>query len=103
MIGRDPATRQTIGEIQRERNIPVVGNGDILTWYEHRQRIDVSGASASMVGRGALIKPWIFKEVAEVGVCRVSIRILGACRVSICVLFYTHAYFPSRLLGGLKL
>ena len=27
-----------IGEIQRERSIPVIGNGDILTWYEHRER-----------------------------------------------------------------
>jgi tRNA-dihydrouridine synthase 3 len=59
------ANWNVIGEIQRERDIPVVGNGDILTWYEHKQRIDVSGASAAMVGRGALIKPWIFKEVAE--------------------------------------
>ena len=43
----------------------MVGNGDILTWYEHKQRLDISGASAAMVGRGALIKPWIFKEVLE--------------------------------------
>ena len=54
-----------IGEIQRERGIPVVGNGDILTHYEHRDRLARSGAHAAMTGRGALIKPWIFKEVAE--------------------------------------
>ena len=54
-----------IGEIQRERGIPVVGNGDILTHYEHRDRLQRSGAYAAMTGRGALIKPWIFKEVAD--------------------------------------
>ena len=54
-----------IGEIQRERSIPVIGNGDILTWYEHRERSRRAGVSATMVGRGALIKPWIFREVAE--------------------------------------
>jgi len=59
------ANWNAIGEIQRARDIPVVGNGDILTWYEHKQRLDISGASAAMVGRGALIKPWIFKEVLE--------------------------------------
>lgn len=59
------ANWHVIGEIVNEREIPVVGNGDILTWYEHKQRLEISGASASMVGRGALIKPWIFKEVAE--------------------------------------
>jgi tRNA-dihydrouridine synthase 3 len=51
-----------IGEIRAERAIPVVGNGDILTWYEHKNRVEQSGAFATMTGRGALIKPWIFKE-----------------------------------------
>ena len=51
-----------IGEIRAKCTIPVVGNGDILTWYEHRNRLEQSGAFATMTGRGALIKPWIFKE-----------------------------------------
>ena len=51
-----------IGEIRAKSTIPVVGNGDILTWYEHRNRLEQSGAFATMTGRGALIKPWIFKE-----------------------------------------
>jgi tRNA-dihydrouridine synthase 3 len=51
-----------IGEIREARAIPVVGNGDILTWYEHKNRVEQSGAFATMTGRGALIKPWIFKE-----------------------------------------
>jgi tRNA-dihydrouridine synthase 3 len=33
-----------------------------LTWYEHKNRVEQSGAFATMTGRGALIKPWIFKE-----------------------------------------
>ena len=48
-----------------ERNVPIVGNGDVLTWYDARDRIAHSGVAAMMVGRGALIKPWIFKEFAE--------------------------------------
>ena len=43
--------------------VPVVGNGDILTWYEARDRRDASGCAAVMVGRGALIKPWVFDEI----------------------------------------
>jgi tRNA-dihydrouridine synthase 3 len=35
---------------------------DILTHYEALRRIDESGVDAVMVGRGALIKPWIFQE-----------------------------------------
>jgi len=46
-------------------SVPVVGNGDILTHYEARRRMDQSGVDSVMVGRGALIKPWIFKEFLD--------------------------------------
>ncbi len=46
-------------------NIPVIGNGDILTWYEAQDRLNLSGATGLMIGRGALIKPWIFQELRE--------------------------------------
>ena len=45
--------------------IPVVGNGDILTWYEAEDRLELSHAQGVMIGRGALIKPWIFQEIEE--------------------------------------
>lgn len=45
--------------------LPIIGNGDILTHDEARMRMEKSGVDAVMVGRGALIKPWIFKEHAE--------------------------------------
>merc|ERR1712194_488084 len=38
------------------------GNGDILTHYEATRRMEQSSVHSVMVGRGALIKPWIFKE-----------------------------------------
>lgn len=46
-------------------SIPVVGNGDILTWYEAEDRLKLSGACGVMIGRGALIKPWIFQEIRD--------------------------------------
>jgi len=54
-----------IKRLVEERNVPIVGNGDVLTWYDARDRIAHSGVAAMMVGRGALIKPWIFKEFSE--------------------------------------
>jgi len=54
-----------IGRIAAERRVPVVGNGDILTHYEAAARARRSGAAALMIGRGALIKPWIFQEIRE--------------------------------------
>lgn len=54
-----------IARIAAERAIPVIGNGDLLTWYETKERWEKSGVASVMIGRGALIKPWIFREVAE--------------------------------------
>ena len=55
----------SIARIAAERTIPVIGNGDLLTWYETHERWQKSGVASVMIGRGALIKPWIFREIAE--------------------------------------
>lgn len=54
-----------IARIAAERSIPVIGNGDLLTWYETHERWQSSGVASVMIGRGALIKPWLFREIAE--------------------------------------
>ena len=51
-------------------SFPIIGNGDILTAYDAQQKMgqiggSISGPTGLMTGRGALIKPWIFKEYAE--------------------------------------
>ncbi|XP_054716366.1 tRNA-dihydrouridine(47) synthase [NAD(P)(+)]-like [Uloborus diversus] len=45
--------------------IPVLGNGDILSYEDYNLRIKESGLHGAMIARGALIKPWIFKEIKE--------------------------------------
>jgi tRNA-dihydrouridine synthase 3 len=54
-----------VGRVAAERGIPVIGNGDILTPYEARERRARSGVRSVMLARGALIKPWIFRELRE--------------------------------------
>jgi len=56
--------RQAVLESKEEGygHVPIIGNGDILTYYEARRRMEESGVHSVMVGRGALTKPWIFKE-----------------------------------------
>lgn len=60
---KKPADWQLIERIARNATVPVIGNGDILTHYEATRRLDDHGCLAVMVGRGALMKPWIFWEV----------------------------------------
>jgi tRNA-dihydrouridine synthase 3 len=52
-----------VGRVAAERGVPVIGNGDILTHYEARERMTRSGVGSVMLARGALIKPWLFQEV----------------------------------------
>lgn len=56
---------ELIGRVASERGIPVVGNGDLLTHYEARERRARSGVRSLMLARGALIKPWLFREIQE--------------------------------------
>jgi tRNA-dihydrouridine synthase 3 len=52
-----------VGRVAAERGVPVIGNGDILTAYEARDRMTRFGVQSVMLGRGALIKPWLFREI----------------------------------------
>jgi tRNA-dihydrouridine synthase 3 len=46
--------------------VPVFGNGDVLSYEDYEQVLTNSPSVAGvMIGRGALIKPWIFTEVKE--------------------------------------
>jgi tRNA-dihydrouridine synthase 3 len=61
---RHPADWSAIGEVADAVMIPVVGNGDLLFSHEIQDRLATSGCAAVMTARGALIKPWIFREAA---------------------------------------
>ncbi len=68
-----------IGQVVADRGVPVAGNGDVLTWYEAAWRLERSGAAGVMLGRGALIKPWLFQEILE----RRELCLTPAQRVSV--------------------
>jgi tRNA-dihydrouridine synthase 3 len=66
-----------VGEMQLSNRprIPLIGNGDILSWQDCEERglmrpAGGSGgaggiSSCAMIGRGALIKPWLPTEIKE--------------------------------------
>ncbi len=62
---RHPADWQAIGEIAAALPVPVIGNGDLLYPHEIAERLAQSGCAGVMIARGALIKPWIFREVID--------------------------------------
>jgi tRNA-dihydrouridine synthase 3 len=52
-----------IDEAAGALTIPVIGNGDILTPWDLERRRRETRVSSFLVARGALIKPWIFREL----------------------------------------
>lgn len=52
-----------IAEVAAGVAVPVVGNGDILFGHQFRPLLEQSGCTTAMAARGALIKPWLFREV----------------------------------------
>ena len=54
-----------IKELKESISIPVIGNGDINSVDDYKKMIDTTGCDAVMIARGALGKPWIFKEINQ--------------------------------------
>jgi tRNA-dihydrouridine synthase B len=59
------AEYETIAAVKASVRIPVLANGDILTPQQAKHVLDVTGADAVMVGRGAQGRPWIFREISH--------------------------------------
>jgi tRNA-dihydrouridine synthase B len=53
-----------IAEIKGCIKIPVIANGGIFSVEDAEKCLRVSGADGLMLGRGAVIKPWLFAEIA---------------------------------------
>lgn len=76
--------------------IPIFGNGDCFSaqgYYEAKEKTGVDGV---MLARGALIKPWLFTEIAERREWDISAteRLEGIRKVS----FVLGMPYPSRSL-----
>ncbi len=44
-------------------HIPIVGNGDIVSAQKAREYFDRYGVDGIMIGRGAVGRPWIFRDI----------------------------------------
>lgn len=49
-------------DVKNSTNLPVIGNGDVITYQSGLAMMERTGCDGVMVGRGALGNPWIFSE-----------------------------------------
>lgn len=54
-----------IGEVKNNPKIkiPIIGNGDISSAEKAKSLLEKTGVDGLMIGRGAIGRPWLFKEV----------------------------------------
>ncbi len=60
----DPCRLDMIAEVVRAVSIPVIANGDICDAASALHTLAVTGAAGVMVARGALTRPWVFREIS---------------------------------------
>jgi len=62
---RHAAEWDAIGDVAAALPVPVVGNGDILFPHDVEAALARAKCAGVMTARGALIKPWLFREMRE--------------------------------------
>jgi len=71
---------KTIAKVKKILKIPVIANGDVVDFTSAKKCLDITRADGVMIGRGALGKPWIFKEIAEFKDLKVK-RLKDICEI----------------------
>jgi nifR3 family TIM-barrel protein len=51
--------------VEAVKNIPVIGNGDIITPQAAKKMFDETGCAGVSIGRGAFYDPWIFNRTLQ--------------------------------------
>ncbi len=59
---KPPADWSLIAKAKKILKIPLVGNGDIKSPQDVARMLEMTGCDAIMIGRGAVIDPWIFHK-----------------------------------------
>lgn len=62
---RGRAAWSVISDVKRAVSIPVIGNGDVRGPDSAREMFEQTGVDGIMVGRGALVNPWVFRQIID--------------------------------------
>jgi tRNA-dihydrouridine synthase B len=96
-----------IGEVKNNPRIkiPIIGNGDITTPERAKDAFDKYGVDGIMIGRGAVGRPWIFKEIShylETGAEMIPLTIKE--KVELAKLHFTKSLeFKGEIVGVLEM
>lgn len=95
---------ESLAGMKRWLTIPVVANGGIFSVQDAENCLAVSGADGLMLGRGAVMKPWLFAEISRdlcgsgIGEPVVSLRVVYGKFID----HLNELFRPEYRLGRLK-
>lgn len=95
---------ERIAGVKKSLGIPVIANGAIFSVQDAKDCLDISGADGLMLGRGAVISPWLFAEIArdlygcEIAEPAVSLPEVYGHLIDLLI----ELFRPERRLGRLK-
>lgn len=52
-----------IGKVKAAVNIPVIGNGDVVSGQDAKRLKEISGCDGIMIGRAGLGNPWVYRNL----------------------------------------
>lgn len=95
-----PAHWEPIAAVAAAVRIPVIGNGDVRTADDAERMLAQTGCRGVMIGRAAVERPWIFREIAArwgVQVPPLRLRTRSAVYRRIAKLLREHYAHPRDL------
>ena len=60
-----PVDYDTIGQVAKSVEIPVIANGGVSDLLSHQQIIEQTGCRATIIGQAAKGNPFVFKQIKE--------------------------------------
>lgn len=92
-----------IGKVKSALHIPVLANGGIFSVEDAGRCLELSGADGLMLGRGAVIRPWLFAGIArEIYGLAVAPTPLDREGIYFRFVELLERFRPERRLGRLK-
>ena len=73
---------QKCADAAESGGVQLVGNGDVFDWRDYERRMSACGGNLAtcMIGRGALVKPWLMTEIKERRHWDISATEVSRCR-----------------------